>query len=93
MGISFSNVPDDASCTVIFEQEMALGDLNVLYRKWHGEEVTGDDFLMSAADMGGMEDAALENLVRSSTLVAADTALSFSRTGDFICVRFNVHSV
>ncbi len=93
MGISFSNVPEDSSCTVIFEQEMALGNMAVLYRKWHGEGVTGDDFFIHAADAASMDESSLKDIVRSSALVGADSPIIISRTGDFLCARFNVHRI
>ncbi|ANT64492.1 MULTISPECIES: hypothetical protein [Prosthecochloris] len=89
----FTGVPEDQTVTVMLEQEMQLDDLYVLYRKWHGEGVTGDDFIFLADDVGEMDTAEIERRVRTSPFAEVTGDILVERGGRFVRARFNIHKV
>ncbi|MBF0585510.1 hypothetical protein INT08_03760 [Prosthecochloris sp. N3] len=93
MGVSFSNVPQDSSMTVIFEQEIEIQGRKVLYRKWHGEGTTGDDFWFARESAADLDDAGITGLVHSSPLADARAEVTVFSEGNFVCARTNVHAV
>lgn len=89
----FTHVPEDETVTVILEQEMQLDDLYVLYRKWHGEGITGDDFIFLAEEVGEMDDAEIERRVRTSPFAEVKGNIRVERGRRFVRARFNIHKV
>jgi hypothetical protein len=93
MGDLFSNVSEDSSITVIFEQEMELDGIRVLYRKWHGEGITGDDIFFRQTDVRHLVAEELEELIRSSAVGSQWVDITIQPDGDYVRARCNVHDV
>ncbi len=87
---NFDNVPVDKDTKIQLQQEMKLGEYETLYQKWYWDGITAESIIFSGEDANKLDDQAITDLVRSSTLVKKNSSITIKRSdSEFIFVNFN----
>jgi hypothetical protein len=86
----FENVPVDEDTIIMFQVEAKLGEYDVLYQKWYWDGITAESIIFVNEDVAGKADDEIEQEVRMSPLIKADSEITLKRSGaDFTFVNFN----
>lgn len=89
----FANVPVEDDTTILFEQEVKLGEIDILYQKWVWDGITAESMIFLAVDVADLDDEALKKEVCMSPLVKDHNSLTISHSDSgYVFVNFNSSS-
>ena len=89
MNEKFKNLTTDADTQILFRQEMLFGDKDVVYEKWIWDGITAESVIFLSDDVKALDDAALEQEVKTSSIVNVNSSVTISRQDEFTFVNFN----
>lgn len=86
----FKNVPIEEDTKILSQQEVMLGEYEVLYQKWYWDGIRAESIIFSSEDVSTLDDEAIEKEVRSSPLVSSGSSVTLKRTDSgYVFVNFN----
>ena len=90
MNEKFKNVPTDDETTILFESTMKFGDLDILYQKWHWDNIYAQSIVFVEEDIKTMTDDELKEYVKESDIIKDKNKITMSRDKDgFTFINFN----
>ena len=89
MNEKFKNLTTDTDTQILFHQEMQFGDKDVVYEKWIWDGITAESIIFLNEDVISLDDAALEQEVKTSSIVNVNSSVTISRQDEFTFVNFN----
>ncbi len=86
----FNNVPVEEDTKILFQQEVTLGEYEVLYQKWIWDGITAESIIFADEDIVKLKDNEIEAAVKTSPLLKEDSSITLNRSeSGFTFVNFN----
>ena len=89
MNEKFKNLKTDTDTKILFRQEMQFGDKDVVYEKWIWDGISAESIIFLSDDVKSLDDVALEQEVKTSSIVNVSSSVTISRQDEFTFVNFN----
>ena len=91
MTAKFSAVPAaDHEMCILNEEEIKLGDLDVLYQMWMWDGITAESLIFDNNDIVGMSDADIHTVINKSPRITTDSTVEITRsTSGYTFVHFS----
>jgi len=86
----FNNVPVEEDTKILFQQEVTLGEYEVLYQKWIWDGITAESIIFADEDIVKLKDNEIKAAVKTSPLLKEDSSITLNRSeSGFTFVNFN----
>jgi hypothetical protein len=86
----FDQVPVESDTHILLQREARFEQWPVLHQHWVWDGIHAESLIFLDRDIDGIDDAALERLVRASTLVRDDSSITLTRRSNgYTFVNFN----
>jgi hypothetical protein len=89
----FNDVPVEPDTRITSQTIVNAGDFDALHQKWTWEGIRAESLIFVAGEVGDLDDAEIEGLVRRSGLAKLDSQFTLKRDSHgFTFVNFNFES-
>lgn len=86
----FEGLSIESDTTLLRREKIEVGGISAVYERWRWDGLRGETLVFRDADANHHDDAALEELARSSGYIDHDSSITISRNRDgYSFVNFN----
>jgi len=86
----FKDIPIEGRIWIILRYQAKIEDYDVVYEKWHRDEIYGESIIFLNADVADLNEEQIKNIVSEKTaLLREDSKMTFSQLEKYTFVNFN----